>query len=432
MNSTNVSTRSFYEDSLKQADSEIFTLIEQELQRQQSEIALIASENTVSRAVLEAQGSVLTNKYAEGYPNKRYYSGCKIVDQIEALAIERAKQLFNAKFVNVQPHAGCQANQAVFLALLKPGDTILGMSLDAGGHLTHGAKVSMSGKWFNAVSYRVSEHEHLIDYDDVEKLAMEHQPRLIIAGCSSYPRFIDFARFKYIAKKVGAYLLVDMAHFAGQVAAGLYPTPLEHADIVTTTTHKTLRGARGGMILTNHEELAKKVDSAIFPGIQGGPLLHSIAAKAVSFKEALQPEYKEYMQRVLDNATALGKVLMKRGYSLITGGTDCHLLMLDLRPQHLTGNVAADSLERAHLICNKNGIPFDPQTPALTSGVRFGSPAGTSRGFDIAEFEHIGHLIANILDGLQSASSNQAAIERSVATEVAALCQKFPIYSTLI
>ncbi|RZI45997.1 serine hydroxymethyltransferase [Rickettsiales endosymbiont of Peranema trichophorum] len=433
MNTHNHDIRNFYTSPLQDADPEIYSLIQAELQRQQSEIELIASENTVSKAVLEAQGSILTNKYAEGYPGKRYYAGCQVVDQIENLAIDRAKKLFNVNFANVQPHSGCQANQAVFFALLNPGDTILGLSLSSGGHLTHGAQVSMSGKWFNAISYDVSVNDYLIDYDLVETLALKHKPSLIIAGCSSYPRFIDFTKFKEISQKIGAYLMVDMAHFAGQVAAGLYPSPVNCADVITTTTHKTLRGTRGGMILTNDEVIAKKINSAVFPGIQGGPLLHSIAAKAVAFKEALNPSYKVYMQNVIDNAKTLADILMKRNYDVLTCGTDCHLLLIDLRRQGLTGKLADHNLNKAGIVCNKNSIPFEHEKPFVTSGIRLGTPASTSRGFGKVEFEKIGNMIADVLD--HSSENNDpkinevhSLIEDKVKKEVAALCQQFPIY----
>ena len=387
---------------------------------------MIASENIVSPAVLEAQGSILTNKYAEGYPQHRYYGGCEFIDKAESLAIERAKKLFNAGFANVQPHSGSQANTAVYLALLKPFDTILGMSLDAGGHLTHGAKVSISGKWLNAVHYGVEKETGLIDYNQVETLALANKPKLIIAGGSAYSRIVDFKRFREIADKVGAYLMVDMAHFAGLVAAGLYPNPLEYADVVTTTTHKTLRGPRGGMILTNNPDLAKKIDSAIFPGTQGGPLEHVIAAKAVCFKEALTPAFKDYAAQVIKNAKVLGEVLKKRGLDLVSGGTDTHLLLVDLRPKNLTGNVVEKALEEAHMTCNKNAIPFDPMPPKITSGVRVGTPAATTRGFKEKEFEKVGNWIGDVIDAL--AQGNVDKVIPQVAQEVIALCQQFPIY----
>ncbi len=415
-----------FSENLEREDSEIFAAIQKEFDRQQNQIELIASENIVSKAVMEAQGSVLTNKYAEGYPGRRYYGGCAFVDEVENLAIERAKKLFNARFANVQPHSGSQANTAVYLALLKPGDVIMGMSLDAGGHLTHGAKVSLSGKWLTAVQYGVRESDGLIDYEQVEKLAREFKPRLIIAGGSAYPRQIDFARFRKIADEVGAYLMVDMAHFAGLVAGGVHPNPLEYADVVTTTTHKTLRGPRGGMILTNDEDLAKKINSAIFPGIQGGPLEHVIAGKAVCFKEDLTPQFKEYAAQVVKNAKVLGETLQKRGLNLVSGGTDTHLLLVDLRPKGLTGDVVARRLEDAHITCNKNAIPFDPMPPKVTSGIRVGTPAGTTRGFKEKEFAQVGNWIGDVIDAL-AASKADDVIER-VKNEVVALCQKFPIY----
>ena len=411
---------------LKTEDAEIFSAIEEELNRQKNQIELIASENIVSRAVLEAQGSILTNKYAEGYPQHRYYGGCEFIDKVEALAIERAKKLFNARFANVQPHSGSQANTAVYLALLKPFDTILGMSLDAGGHLTHGAKVSISGKWLNAVHYGVEKETGLIDYNQVEEQALTHKPKLIIAGGSAYSRIIDFKRFREIADKVGAYLMVDMAHFAGLVAAGLYPNPLEYADVVTTTTHKTLCGPRGGMILTNNAELAKKIDSAIFPGTQGGPLEHVIAAKAVCFKEDLSPQFKVYAEQVIKNAKVLGDTLKKRGLNLVSGGTDTHLVLVDLRPKNMTGDVVEKALEKAHMTCNKNAIPFDPMPPKVTSGIRLGSPAATTRGFKEAEFEQIGNWIGDVIDALAQGDADK--VISDIAQKVIALCQKFPIY----
>ena len=415
----------FIED-LKQEDPQIFKAIEDELNRQQNQIELIASENIVSKAVLEAQGSILTNKYAEGYSGRRYYHGCEFIDVVEILAIERAKQLFDCKFANVQPHSGSQANTAVYVALLQPHDTILGMSLDAGGHLTHGAKVSISGKWLNAVSYGVCKDSGLIDYEQVEKLALEHQPKLIIAGGSAYPRQVDFAKFRAIADKVHAYLMVDMAHFAGLVAGGVHPNPLFWADVVTTTTHKTLRGPRGGMILTNNEEIAKKINSAIFPGTQGGPLMHVIAAKAVCFKEDLTPQFKEYAAQVLKNAKVLGETLQKRGLNLVSGGTDTHLLLVDLRPKNVTGDVVATALDKAKITCNKNAIPFDPMPPKVTSGIRVGTPAGTTRGFKEAEFELIGNWIADVIDAISCGTQEKVIAE--TAQKVVALCQKFPIY----
>ncbi len=422
-----VNMNPFFSTPLPSADPEIFAAVEGELHRQQTQIELIASENIVSRAVLEAAGTVLTNKYAEGYPGKRYYGGCEWVDKAEVLAIDRAKQLFNCKYANVQPHSGSQANQTVFLALLKPGDTFLGMSLAAGGHLTHGAAPNESGKWFNAVQYGVRKEDHLIDYDEVEKLAKEHKPKLILAGGSAYPRIIDFARFRTIADSVGAYLMVDMAHFAGLVAAGVHPTPLPHAHVVTTTTHKTLRGPRSGLVLSNDEELGKKFNSALFPGLQGGPLMHIIAAKAVAFGEALQPSFKTYGKNVVENAQALAATLVKRGVNITTGGTDTHLMLVDLRPKKLTGKAAEESLERAGLTCNKNAIPFDPEKPFVTSGIRLGTPAGTTRGFGVAEFKQIGEMIGDVLDGLAAGGDNSA-VEKKVQAQVLELCKQFPIY----
>ena len=415
-----------FEQDLKSEDKEIFDAIERELHRQQNQIELIASENIVSRAVLEAQGSILTNKYAEGYCGKRYYGGCEFIDEVEALAIERAKKLFNCEYVNVQPHSGSQANTAVYLALLKPYDVILGMSLDAGGHLTHGSKVSISGKWLTSVQYGVRKEDGLIDFDEVERLAEENKPRLIIAGGSAYPRQIYFARFRKIADKVGAYLMVDMAHFAGLVAGGVHPNPLEWADVVTTTTHKTLRGPRGGMILTNNEEIAKKVNSAIFPGSQGGPLEHVIAGKAVCFKEDLTPEFKAYAAQVVKNAEVLGETLKKRGLDLVSGGTDTHLLLVDLRPKGLTGDVTEKALEAAHMTCNKNAIPFDPMPPKVTSGIRVGTPAGTTRGFKEREFELIGNWIGDVIDALAAGNADKVIAE--TREKVVALCVQFPIY----
>lgn len=415
-----------FEQDLKSEDKEIFDAIERELHRQQNQIELIASENIVSRAVLEAQGSILTNKYAEGYCGKRYYGGCEFIDEVETLAIERAKKLFNCEYVNVQPHSGSQANTAVYLALLKPYDVILGMSLDAGGHLTHGSKVSISGKWLTSVRYGVRKEDGLIDFDEVERLAEENKPRLIIAGGSAYPRQIDFARFRKIADKVGAYLMVDMAHFAGLVAGGVHPNPLEWADVVTTTTHKTLRGPRGGMILTNNEEIAKKVNSAIFPGSQGGPLEHVIAGKAVCFKEDLTPEFKAYAAQVVKNAEVLGETLKKRGLDLVSGGTDTHLLLVDLRPKGLTGDVTEKALEAAHMTCNKNAIPFDPMPPKVTSGIRVGTPAGTTRGFKEREFELIGNWIGDVIDALAAGNADKVIAE--TREKVVALCAQFPIY----
>ncbi|MBP5615771.1 MAG: serine hydroxymethyltransferase [Alphaproteobacteria bacterium] len=415
-----------FEKTLEGEDKEIFDLIEKENVRQLEQIELIASENYASKAVMQAQGSVLTNKYAEGYPSHRYYHGCGVIDEIETLAIERAKKLFNAGFANVQPHSGSQANTAVYVALLQPCDTILGMSLSAGGHLTHGAKVSISGKWLNSVSYGVKEDTGLIDYDEVERLALSHQPKLIIAGGSAYPRAIDFKRFREIADKARAYLMVDMAHFAGLVAGGVHENPLKYADVVTSTTHKTLRGPRGGLILTNDENIAKKINSAVFPGTQGGPLEHVIAAKAVCFQEDLTPAFKNYAAQVIKNAKALGEVLVERGLKLVSGGTDTHLLLVDLRPKGLTGDVVSEALERAHITCNKNAIPFDPQPPKVTSGIRLGTPAGTTRGFKEAEFEKIGHAISDVVDAL-AAGSAESVIEKT-AQEMIALCHRFEIY----
>ena len=419
----------FFTQDVATRDPEIADVIGLETGRQRNQIELIASENIVSRAVLEVQGSVLTNKYAEGYPGRRYYGGCEHVDNAESLAIERVKKLYDCAYANVQPNSGSQANQAVMQALIKPGDTILGMSLAAGGHLTHGAKPNQSGKWFNAVQYGVREDNHLIDYDEVESLAKEHKPQLIIAGGSAYPRIIDFKRFREIADAVGAYLLVDMAHISGLVAGGAHPSPLPYADAVTTTTHKTLRGPRGGLILTNNEDLGKKFNSAIFPGIQGGPLMHVIAAKAVAFGEALQPDYKVYIQQVVQNAKALADTLLGHGFDIVSGGTDNHLVLVDLRPKGLTGDVAEAAMERAFITCNKNGVPFDPAPPMVTSGVRLGTPAGTTRGFGVAEFQKVGDFIARVLDAV--AANNGEAVpeeEAAVRAEVEALCARFPIY----
>ncbi|MEQ8736439.1 MAG: serine hydroxymethyltransferase [Rhodospirillaceae bacterium] len=420
---------SFFGESLNQSDPDVMDAINQELKRQQDQIELIASENIVSKAVLEAVGTVLTNKYAEGYPGKRYYGGCEAVDIAENLAIDRAKALFNCSYANVQPHAGAQANEAVFLALIKPGDTIMGMSLDAGGHLTHGAPPNMSGKWFNAVQYGVRRQDYLLDFDEIESLAKEHKPKLIVAGGSAYPRIIDFEKFRKIADSVGAYLMVDMAHFAGLVAAGIHPSPLPIADVVTTTTHKTLRGPRGGMILSNNEVLAKKLNSAIFPGLQGGPLMHVIAGKAVAFGEALKPEFKAYATQVVENAKALAETLVKGGVDIVSGGTDTHLMLVDLRPKGLKGNAVEKALERAGITCNKNGIPFDSEKPMVTSGVRLGTPAGTTRGFGVDEFRHVGELICEVLDAMAANPDDTAAVEADVRGRAEALCRKFPIYS---
>ena len=416
-----------FQQSLKNEDAAIFEAIESEKQRQLDQVELIASENYASPAVMEAQGSVLTNKYAEGYPHRRYYHGCENVDTVETLAIERAKKLFNAQFANVQPHSGSQANTAVYVALLQPRDTILGMSLDAGGHLTHGSKVSISGKWLDAHQYGVRAETGLIDYDEVEVLALDYKPKLIIAGGSAYPRQINFARFREIADRVGAYLMVDMAHFAGLVAGGVHPNPLEYADVVTSTTHKTLRGPRGGLILTNNAEIAKKIDSAIFPGTQGGPLPHVLAAKAVCFQEALDERFKLYARQILANAKKLGETLQNRGLNLVSNGTDTHLLLVDLRPKGLTGNVVAEALEKAHITCNKNAVPFDPMPPKITSGIRVGTPAGTTRGFKEAEFELIGNAIGDVTDAL--AAGNAEKVIEQTAQKMIALCRQFPIYA---
>jgi len=422
----------FFTEDLASRDADLFAAITSELGRQRDEIELIASENIVSRAVMQAQGSVMTNKYAEGYPGRRYYGGCQFVDIAENLAMSRAKQLFGCGFANVQPNSGSQANQGVFTALLKPGDTILGMSLDAGGHLTHGAKPNQSGKWFNAVQYGVREGDLLPDYDQIESLAREHKPQMIIAGGSAIPRILDFARFREIADMVGAYLLVDMAHFAGLVATGAYPSPFPHAHAATTTTHKTLRGPRGGMILTDDEALAKKFNSAIFPGIQGGPLMHVIAAKAVAFGEALRPEFKTYIQQVIKNAQAMGDQLAKGGLACVTGGTDTHLQLVDLRPKGVKGNATEVALGRAHITCNKNGIPFDTESPMVTSGIRLGSPAGTTRGFAEAEFRQIADWIVQVVDGLAASDgAGDAEVEARVKAEVMALCARFPVYPDL-
>ncbi|QFT64260.1 glycine hydroxymethyltransferase [Roseivivax halotolerans] len=422
----------FFTETLESRDAELFAAMKGELARQREEIELIASENIVSRAVMEAQGGVMTNKYAEGYPGRRYYGGCDWVDIAENLAMERACKLFDCAFANVQPNSGSQANQGVFTALLKPGDTILGMSLDAGGHLTHGAKPNQSGKWFNAIQYGVRKQDNLIDYDQIAELATEHQPKMIIAGGSAIPRQIDFAKMREIADSVGAYLLVDMAHFAGLVATGEYPSPFPHAHIATTTTHKTLRGPRGGMILTNDEDIAKKVNSAIFPGIQGGPLMHVIAAKAVAFGEALEPGFKTYQKQVIANAQALSDQLIKGGLDTVTHGTDTHVVLVDLRPKGVKGNATEKALGRAHITCNKNGVPFDPEKPTVTSGIRLGSPAGTTRGFGEAEFRQIADWIIEVVDGLAAnGEDGNAAVEAKVKAEVEALCARFPIYPHL-
>ncbi len=419
----------FFDMSLKDRDPAVFKAIGEELQRQQDQIELIASENIVSRAVLEAQGSVLTNKYAEGYPGKRYYSGCDYVDVSEQLAIDRAKQLFNCSFANVQPHSGAQANQGVFMALLQPGDTFMGLNLAAGGHLTHGSPANQSGKWFKVAPYTVRPDTLTIDMDEVAKLAKEHKPKLILAGGSAYPRFWDFKRFREIADSIGAYFMVDMAHFAGLVAAGVHPSPFPHAHVVTTTTHKTLRGPRGGMILADDEDFGKKINSAVFPGLQGGPLEHVIAAKAVAFGEALKPEFKVYAQQVVENAKALAQVLVDGGYAITTGGTDNHLMLVDLRPKKLTGKAAELSLEHARITCNKNGIPYDTEKPMITSGIRLGTPAGTTRGFGVAEFKDVGRMICRVLDGLASNPNGNNAAEAQVREEALQLCRRFPIYN---
>ena len=427
---TMTGTSRFFSAHLSETDPEVASAIGKELGRQQHEIELIASENIVSRAVLEAAGSVLTNKYAEGYPGKRYYGGCQYVDIVEDLAIDRAKKLFGCGFANVQPNSGSQANQGVFNALLKPGDTILGLNLAHGGHLTHGATVNQSGKWFKPVHYMVRQDTHRVDMEDVLKLAHEHKPKLIIAGGSAYPRTFDFAAFRKIADEVGAFLMVDMAHFAGLVAGGAHPSPFPHAHVVTTTTHKTLRGPRGGMILTNDEDISKKINSAIFPGIQGGPLMHVIAAKAVAFGEDLRPDFKDYAKAIIANAQAMGDELVKAGYALVSGGTDTHLILLDLRPKKLTGNISEKALGRAFITCNKNGVPFDPEKPMVTSGIRLGAPAGTTRGFGVSEFRQVGRLIAEVLDGLaKNGEAGNAAVEEKVKKEAIALCNRFPIYS---
>ena len=424
----NTLSNSFCSGSLEECDPDIFKSVRDELGRQQDQIELIASENIVSRAVLEAQGSIMTNKYAEGYPGRRYYGGCEFVDVAENIAIERVTKLFNCEFANVQPNSGSQANQGVLQALIRPGDTIMGMSLAAGGHLTHGAPPNQSGKWFNAVQYGVRKQDALIDFDEVRELAKEHQPKLIIAGGSAYPREIDFAPFREIANEVDAFFLVDMAHFAGLVAAGVHPSPFPHAHVATSTTHKTLRGPRGGLILTNDEDIAKKINSAIFPGIQGGPLMHVIAAKAVAFGEALQPDFKIYAQNVVDNARALAAKLVEQDCDIVSGGTDTHLILVDLRPKGLTGKAAEASLETAGITCNKNGIPFDPEKPFVTSGVRLGTPAGTTRGFGIAEFNQIGDLISEVLDGLAANPKDNSTVEDEIRKQVEELCERFPVY----
>ena len=418
----------FFHEPLADSDPDIHAAIQGELRRQQDHIELIASENIVSRAVLDAQGGVMTNKYAEGYPGHRYYGGCRFVDVAESLAIERVKVLFDCAFANVQPHSGAQANGAVLMGLLRPGDTIIGLSLAAGGHLTHGAPPSQSGQWFNAVQYGVSGEDGLIDYDEVERLAGEHRPRLIIAGGSAYPRVLDFERFRAIADAVGAYLMADMAHIAGLVCAGVHPSPLPHAHVVTSTTHKTLRGPRGGLILTNDPEIARKMDSAVFPGLQGGPLMHVIAAKAVAFGEALRPDFQSYAKTTVENAKVLASMLVERGFDIVSGGTDTHLLLVDLRPKALTGRAAEASLERAHITCNKNGVPFDPEKPKVTSGIRLGTPAGTTRGFGPGEFRQVGQLISDVLEHLAANPVDNSAAEGVAREKVADLCRRFPVY----
>ena len=430
-NYVNNEYQAFFENSLSEIDPDIYKAINDELKRQQSHIELIASENIVSQAVLEAQGSVLTNKYAEGYSGKRYYNGCAHVDVAENLANERLKKLFNCKFANSQPHSGAQANGAVFLAILNPGDTFMGMSLNSGGHITHGLKIAMSGKWFNAIGYDVDKKSELIDYENVEKLALEHKPKLIIAGGSAYSRVIDFKRFREIADKVGAYLMVDMAHISGLVAGKSYPNPVDHAHVVTSTTHKVFRSARGGIILTNHEDLAKKINTAVFPGYQGGPLMHIIAAKAVGFLEALKPEFQIYIKSVLSNAKILSETLINNGFKIYSGGTDTHLMLVDLRPFNVKGNLAAESLDRANITCNKNGIPFDTESPMITSGIRLGTQAATTRGFGLEEFRKVGNLITKTIKGLSENPEDNSKIEKEVHEEVIELCSKFPIYKNL-
>ncbi len=428
----NVRDNGFFTETLANRDPEIAKAIDQELGRQRDEIELIASENIVSAAVMEAQGSVLTNKYAEGYPGKRYYGGCQFVDIAENLAIERAKELFNCEYANVQPNSGSQMNQAVFLALLQPGDTFMGLDLNSGGHLTHGSPVNMSGKWFNVVGYGVREQDQQLDMDEVARLAQEHKPKLIVAGGTAYSRIWDWAKFREIADSIGAYLMVDMAHIAGLVAGGMHPSPLPHAHVVTTTTHKSLRGPRGGMILTNHEDIAKKVNSAVFPGLQGGPLMHVIAAKAVAFGEALRPEFKAYASQIVRNAQALADQLQKGGLDIVTNGTDNHLLLVDLRPKGVKGNATEKALGRAHITTNKNGIPFDPEKPFVTSGIRLGTPAGTTRGFNEDDFRHIADLIVEVVDGLAAnGEDGNADVEASVRAKVKALCDKYPLYPNM-
>ena len=420
--------KNMFVDNLAIGDPAVAEAIHHEIVRQQDQLEMIASENIVSSSVLEAQGSVLTNKYAEGYSGKRYYGGCEYIDVVETLAIERAKKLFDCEFVNVQPHSGAQANQAVFLALLSPNDSVLGMSLASGGHLTHGSAPNLSGKWFNAIQYGVSQQTSLIDFDEVRELAKKHKPKMILAGASAYPRQIDFSKFREIADEVDALLMVDMAHISGLVAAGFHPNPVPYADIVTSTTHKTLRAGRGGIILSNNVELGKKINSAVFPGLQGGPLMHAIAGKAVGFKEALEPDFKSYIQSVINNAKRLGEVLKQRGLELVSNGTDTHLLLVDLRPKGLTGNIAEVSLEAAGITCNKNGVPFDPEKPMITSGIRLGTPAGTTRGFGVPEFEQVGHIIGDVLDALAFNRDDNSVAEKNARSQIIDLCQRFPIY----
>ena len=420
-----------YNEKVNSTDKELSDILDRELKRQQNQIELIASENITSLAVLNAQGSVMTNKYAEGYPGRRYYGGCEIVDEAEELALKRLKNLYNCKYANVQPHSGAQANQAVFLALLKPHDTILGMSLASGGHLTHGAKPNLSGKWFNPIQYGVKKEgneKDLIDYEEVEKLAYEHKPKMIIAGASAYPRVIDWKKFSDISKKVGAYFLVDMAHYSGLIAAGEYPNPIEYADVVTSTTHKTLRGARSAMILTNNEDIIKKINSAVFPGLQGGPLMHVIAAKAVAFGEALKPEFKEYIKTVISNAKVLSETLVNRGFRIVTGGTDSHIVWLDLTPKNVTGDKAEKILEDVGIACNKNAIPYDPNPPKITSGLRFGTPAATSRGFNNEDFKKIGNMISDVLESLSQDEKKMKEKCEEVKKQVVNMCSKYPIY----
>ena len=426
------SYQNFFDNDLSISDPDLYNSIKLELERQQQHVELIASENIVSKAVLDAQGSIMTNKYAEGYPSKRYYGGCDFVDKAEELALERVKKLFDCKYANVQPHSGSQANGAVYLALLKPGDTILSMSLNSGGHLTHGAKVSISGKWLNALHYEVNKETGLIDYDQILELAIKHKPKLIIAGGSAYSRIIDFKKFREIADKVNAYIMVDMAHFSGLVAGKYYPNPIQYADVVTSTTHKVLRGARGGIILTNNEELYKKINSAVFPGYQGGPLMHVIAAKAVAFQEALKPEFKEYIKSVIDNAKILSETLKNNGFKIFSGGTDTHLMLVDLRPFNVTGKDAETSLCKSNITCNKNGIPFDTEKMTITSGIRLGSQAATTRGFSLNEFKKVGELITKVIVGLSKNPNDNSKVESEVRTEIIELCSKFPIYNHLI